>query len=288
MEKIVYVLDSGSDFERDQEGGLALQYPIEFVPLNIHIGEEVYLDGIDLSKEEFYVKMAAPSELPKTSQPSPQLFYDLFKRLISEGNEVICLSLSSGVSGTYQSTLIARDMLEEEEQKHLHLVDTQQLSVTILMTLKKLDKLLAQGKSIPEAIQWVEDHKLKGKIYGLLDTLENLKKGGRISPAQAMIGGLLNIKPIIVVQNGKVDSLGKARGRKKGVQQLSEFIGSLEKYDTDYLFMAHNFQSFDEAKQELEQIIDVSQFKEVFYYTLGCTIGTHAGPKTIGIALMEK
>lgn len=288
MEKIVYVVDSGSDFEREQEAGLGLQYPVEFVPLNIHIGEEVYLDGVNLSKEDFYVKMAASPELPKTSQPSPQMFHDLFKKLISEGNEVICLSLSSGVSGTFQSTLIARDMLEEEEQAHLHLIDTQQLSVTILLTLKKLDQLLAAGKSVQEAVQWVEDHKLKGKIYGLLDTLENLKKGGRISPASAMIGGLLNIKPIVVVQNGKVDSLGKARGRKKGLQQMSEFIGPLDKYDTDYLFVAHNFKNPDEAKQELEQVIDTSAFKEVFYYTLGSTIGTHAGPDTLGIALMEK
>ncbi|GAA0360055.1 DegV family protein [Bacillus horti] len=288
MENIVYVLDSGSDFEREQLDKLNLQYPVEFIPLNIHIGDEVYLDGVNINKKEFYEKMAQSEELPKTSQPSPQMFFDMYKKLIDEGKQVVNLTLSSGVSGTYQSALIAKDMLEDAEKEHVHLVDTQQLSVTILLLLKKLDTLLTEGKSLNEAIGWLEDNKHKGTMFGLLDTLENLKKGGRISSAQAMIGGLLNIKPLVEIKDGKVESLGKARGRKKGQQLLADSIGSIDHYTSDSIFIAHNFATLDDAKQELSQILDVNAFEQVFYYTLGSTIGTHAGPNTLGIALMKK
>jgi DegV family protein with EDD domain len=286
MSNVVFILDSGSDFEK--ENRLNLTHPVEVVPLNIHFGDEVYLDGVDLSKDEFYAKMEQSAELPKTSQPSPQSFHDVFKKHLDEGKEVLCITISSELSGTYQSTLIAKDMLEEDEQQRVHLIDSRNITVVILFLIKMADRLLNEGKSISEVVQAIEETKERVRFFGILDTLENLKKGGRISPAQAMIGGLLNIKPLCTIANGKVESIGKARGRKKGLLQLQAFVGDLNQYEDDVLFIAHSFKTDEEAKDEALQVIDMGRFGEVHYYKFGSTIGTHAGKNVLGICLRLK
>lgn len=286
MSEVVFVVDSGSDYEQDNRSGITRK--VEFVPLNSHFGDEVFLDAIDFTKDEFYVKMANSPELPKTSQPSPQAFYDVFKRNLDEGKEIITITISSDLSGTFQSATIAKDMLTEEEQQKVHLVDSRNVSVVLVYLMKRADNLLNEGKSVKEVVQWLDANKDKTTVYALLDTLENLKKGGRISAAQAMIGGLLNIKPLITLKDGKVESLGKARGRKKGIKELVDIIGDIEQYDRDYLFIVHSFLSEEEAREEAKAVVDESQFQEVFYFKLGSTIGTHAGTNAIAIVLKRK
>jgi DegV family protein with EDD domain len=286
MKNVVFVVDSGSDFEFDNE--LNIQHPVEVVPLNIQIGDAEFLDGVDINKEEFYHKMAASNQLPKTSQPSPQHFYDTFQKYIDEGKTVVSLSIAASLSGTYQSSTIAKEMLTAEEQKNIFLIDTNTVSVAVLLLLKQADEMLVEGNSVENTVEFVEETKNKLKIFALLDTLENLKKGGRISQTQAFIGGLLNIKPIIVVDQGKVDPLGKARGRKKGLQQLSESISKLEKYEKDMLFIAYSFATVEEAKAEVEHVVDVNQFSNTYYYKLGSTIGTHGGVNVLGLGLKER
>lgn len=286
MSNVVFVVDSGSDYEL--ESALAMEHTVEVVPLNIHIGKNEYLDGVTITKDEFYEKMASSVELPKTSQPSPQQFYDAFKKYIEEGNRIICLSISSELSGTFQSATIAKDMLKDEEQKSVTLIDTTSVSAVVLLLLKKADELLNDGTSVEDVVSWIEDNKHKTKVYALLDTLENLKKGGRISAAQALIGGLLTIKPLVTIANGKVETLGKSRGRKRGLQQLSELFTNLELFETDLLFVVHSFNTVEEARLELKHVIDESLFSNVYYYKLGSTIGTYAAAQTIGIALKEK
>lgn len=286
MSNVVFVVDSGSDYEL--ENALAMKHTVEVVPLNIHIGKDEYLDGVTITKDEFYEKMASSVELPKTSQPSPQQFYDAFKKYIEEGNRIICLSISSELSGTFQSATIAKDMLKDEEQKSVTLIDTTSVSAVVLLLLKKADELLNDGTSVEDVVSWIEDNKHKTKVYALLDTLENLKKGGRISAAQALIGGLLTIKPLVTIANGKVETLGKSRGRKRGLQQLSELFTNLELFETDLLFVVHSFNTVEEARLELKHVIDESLFSNVYYYKLGSTIGTYVAAQTIGIALKEK
>lgn len=286
MSNVVFVVDSGSDYEL--ENALAMKHTVEVVPLNIHIGKDEYLDGVTITKDEFYEKMASSEVLPKTSQPSPQQFYDAFKKYIEKGKRIICLSISSELSGTFQSATIAKDMLKDEEQKSVTLIDTTSVSAVVLLLLKKADELLNDGTSVEDVVSWIEDNKHKTKVYALLDTLENLKKGGRISAAQALIGGLLTIKPLVTIANGKVETLGKSRGRKRGLQQLSELFTNLELFETDLLFVVHSFNTVEEARLELKHVIDESLFSNVYYYKLGSTIGTYAAAQTIGIALKEK
>jgi DegV family protein with EDD domain len=282
---VVFILDSGSDFEKENQ--INIKTPVEVIPLNIHFGEEVYLDGVDLSKEEFYAKMSIFEELPKTSQPSPQAFYDGFKRHLDKGCTVVSLSIASDLSGTFQSATIAKDMLSEEEQTKVFLIDTKNVSVTILHMLKYADTMLLEGKAVEEVVQWIEAHKDQFRIYALLDTLENLKKGGRISQTQAFIGGLLNIKPMVTIEEGKVETLGKSRGRKRGLKELSTYVDGIGGLNKEYLFVAHSFDTVEEATSELDLIIDQTQFDHTLYYKLGSTIGTHAGKNTLGIGVYK-
>ncbi len=283
---IVFLLDSGSDYE--QENQVGLQHEVEVIPLNIHFPDKDYLDGVTISKDEFYKKMESEAELPKTSQPSPQAFFDAYKKYIKENNEIICITISSLLSGTYQSASIAKDMLSEEDQQKVHLVDSENVSVTILYMAKKAEQLLLEGASAQEAVTWLEENKKKIIIFALLDTLENLKKGGRISSTQAFIGELLSIKPLVTVKDGKVDNLGKFRGRKKGLKEIANVLGDLQNYHLDHLFVVYNSDSLEESKQELELIIDPSLFEHVYYYKLGSTIGTHSGKNAVGVCLLEK
>jgi DegV family protein with EDD domain len=286
MSNVVFVVDSGSDYEL--ENALNMKHTVEVVPLNIHIGQDEYLDGVTISKDEFYEKMAASEVLPKTSQPSPQQFFDVFKKYIDKGKTILSLSISSELSGTFQSASIAKSMLTDEEQKNVTLIDTTSVSAVVLLLLKRADELLNDGTSLEDVVSWIEENKKKTKVYALLDTLENLKKGGRISAAQALIGGLLTIKPLVTIANGKVETLGKSRGRKRGLQQLSELFSNIDLFETDLLFVVHSFNTVEEAKEEVKHVIDESLFSNVYYYKLGSTIGTYAAAQTIGIALKEK
>jgi DegV family protein with EDD domain len=286
LQNVVFILDSGSDFEKENQ--IKVQHPVEIVPLNIQIGEEQFLDGVDISKEQFYQKMAASAELPKTSQPSPQSFYDVFKKYIDDGKQIISISIASGLSGTFQSSTIAKNMLDEEEQKNVFLIDSKCVSVGLLYLVKKADDMLLNGTEISKVVSWMEERKEKMGIFALLDTLENLKKGGRISATQAFIGELLNIKPLVLVGHGKVETLGKFRGRKKGLKELSEIASSKKDLDHEFLFIAHSFDTEEEAVEELKSVMDPSIFNNTYYYKLGSTIGTHAGKNIMGICLVEQ
>lgn len=286
MSDVVFVLDSGSDFETDNQ--LQLTRPVEVVPLNIYFGDDVYLDGVDLTKDQFYTKMEQSEELPRTSQPSPQAFYDQFKKHLDQGSEILCITISSDLSGTYQSALIAKGMLTDEEQENVHVVDSRNITVVILFFVQMADRMLNEGKSLREVVQAIEQTRDKVRFFGMLETLENLKKGGRISAAQAMIGGLLNIKPLCTISNGKVEAIGKSRGRKKGLIQLQTYVGDLNQYEDDILFIAHSFKTDEEAKEEAKQVIDLQRFRETHYYKMGSTIGTHTGPNVLAICLRLK
>ncbi|WP_025026827.1 DegV family protein [Caldalkalibacillus mannanilyticus] len=283
---VVFILDSGSDFEVENQ--IQVKHPVEVIPLNIHIDEHVYLDGVDINKTQFYEKMAASQALPKTSQPSPQAFYEVFKKYIEQGNHIISISIASELSGTFQSSSIAQNMLSDEEQNKVFLIDSKNVSVAILYMVKVADQLLSEGVAVEEVVRRLEEMKDNIKIFALLDTLENLKKGGRISQTQAFIGELLNIKPMVCVEYGKVENLGKFRGRKKGLKELSSTLSSAAPYDTDYLFIVHSFDTYEEAEEEAKAVLDPEQFMHTYFYKLGSTIGTHAGKNTLGICVLKK
>lgn len=186
------LVDSAADFSQEEikERGLYL------VPLQVNFEEEQYLDGVNLRRDEFYQKLTSGKVFPKTSQPSPQEFLNVFEEVKKNGDELICILLSSALSGTYQSALLARNMVEYEK---IYLVDSLSAVVAVQMLCDTALKRIAQGKTAEEIVEELEEVKGRTRIFAALDTLEYLAMGGRISKAAAAIGEMANIKPVITV-----------------------------------------------------------------------------------------
>ncbi len=286
MKKITFMLDSGSDYEPVFNS--LFDFPVRVIPLFVNIEGREYQDSITLSKEEFYQKMAAAKDLPKTSQPTPTQFYDAYLEEIAKGNEVLVLSLSSKLSGTYQSATIGQAMLDDDDQDKVYIVDSLNVSAMIILLLLRANALLKDNKSLAEVAADLEQYRERISFFALLDTLENLRKGGRISATKAAVGGMLSIKPLVTINDGLMESLDSFRGRNKGLQSLvTRLEGVLDQVDQETLFIINNYE--DRAQLDLDlSSFPLSGFKNIHYITIGPTIGTYAGPNVLGFGYVEK
>lgn len=286
MKKITFMLDSGSDYEPVFNS--LFDFPVRVIPLFVNIEGREYQDSITLSKEEFYQKMAAAKDLPKTSQPTPTQFYDAYLEEIAKGNEVLVLSLSSKLSGTYQSATIGQAMLDDDDQDKVYIVDSLNVSAMIILLLLRANALLKDNKSLAEVAADLEQYRERISFFALLDTLENLRKGGRISATKAAVGGMLSIKPLVTINDGLMESLDSFRGRNKGLQSLvTRLDGVLDQVDQETLFIINNYE--DRAQLDLDlSSFPLSGFKNIHYITIGPTIGTYAGPNVLGFGYVEK
>ena len=272
------VVDSTFDFTPEKLRELG----IEIVRLRVHFGDEEFVDGENITPPEFYERLIESDTLPTTSQATPAEFSELFERLTGEGHDVLALTISSALSGTYQSAMIAAS----EFPGRVRVVDT--LSVTLGAQIIALyaHRLVAEGKGLDEAAQLVEANKGRVHLIALLDTLEYLKRGGRISSAAAFAGGVLSIKPVITLRDGAVAVIGKARGSKNGNNLLSQTI---EKYGVDFSMpYMLGYSGLSDAtllkyKQDSARLW-VGHTDDLPIMMIGSVIGTHAGPGAIGVA----
>ena len=192
------------------------EYNIEIVPLSIIFGNEVYLDGIEITTPDFYEKMAATKGLPKTSQPTPQAFVEAFQRAHSRG-PVLCITLSSGLSGTYQSAVLAKAMVDFE----VEVIDSLNISIGIGMQVIEACRLAERGKSLQEIKEAILKYRSEMIAYFTLNTLENAVKGGRVKPWEGGIAQFLSIKPVMsTLPDGTLGNSEKIRGRKKAIKRL--------------------------------------------------------------------
>lgn len=278
MTTIRIVTDSTADIPL----ALRKELNIEMVPLKIHFGDEQYLDTVTLSSEEFYPKLTSSPHFPRTSQPSPAEFLDLYQSLLEEPDtEIISIHLSSALSGTYQSALLASTMLEEHPGK-VHVCDSRSASYGIGALVAAAAKAAKAGKSAAEIIDLVQTMRENFYIYFLVDTLEFLQKGGRIGKASALFGSLLNIKPILSIdREGEVAAIDKVRGQKKAIARILELLAAdVPDRRIIQLHIAHanNLEGAELLREAIMQQFGVQQ---VDYITLGPVIGAHAGPGTI-------
>ncbi|MFG6496394.1 DegV family protein [Fictibacillus sp. UD] len=275
-----FIVDSASDLKINRE---KLEYPLTVVPLNVQFGEDHYLDGVNISEDEFYRRMSIEPELPKTSQPSPQSFYEAFQKEVDKGNDVLYIGISSNLSGTVQSATIGKSMLKDDEQEKVTILDSGIASGGVQILLNEAIEMYQAGKSLSEIMNQLNQTKSGIKAYVLLETLENLKKGGRISAVQGAIAGMLNIKPMISIVDGVVETIGKFRGSKKGLSKMKEIISEWKEANPDKaLYLIHSFSSTDEVKKEFEELFSLSSFPKVIYTRFGSTIGTYSSEKAIG------
>ncbi|MBD0379357.1 DegV family protein [Paenibacillus sedimenti] len=278
MSKIRIVTDSTADIPLSVRQELI----IEMVPLKIHFGSEEYLDAVTLQSDQFYEKLRTSTHFPRTSQPSPAEFLDLYRKLL-EGpdTEIISIHLSSALSGTYQSALLASTMLEEDEGK-VHVVDSRSASYGIGALVVAAAKAAMEGQSTEQILQLVRSMRENFYIYFLVDTLEFLQKGGRIGKASALFGSLLNIKPILSIDaEGEVAAIEKVRGHKKAIARILELLAAdLAGGGIHTLHIAHA-NNLEGAEQLREVILQHFAVQHADYIALGPVIGAHAGPGTI-------
>ncbi|MFD0959396.1 DegV family protein [Paenibacillus chungangensis] len=280
MGKVRIVTDSTSDIPQQVRERLG----ITMVPLKVHFGEETYQDAVTIDPELFYNKLKASSALPTTSQPSPIEFSEVYERLLKEDSDgpIISIHLAANLSGTYQSATIAQSMLEEDGAD-ITVVDSKSASYGIGLQVIKAAKLAAAGESKEVILAELERLRVDLQLYFLVDTLEYLQKGGRIGRASALLGSLLNIKPILSLdENGGVYSVDKVRGSKKAVSRIVAMLK--DKFGDDPVGMVMAWTDAPGSAVELEERLKAElNVQETGYTTVGAVIGTHTGPGTSAV-----
>ncbi|MET3850222.1 DegV family protein [Paenibacillus sp. OAE614] len=280
MTKPVIVTDSTADIPED----IAKQHDIHVVPLRLMFGEDTFEDGVDISAEVFYKRLVQSEQLPTTSQASPADYMQVYQEIMNEypGSPIISIHISSGLSGTYQSATIAKSMLEGDPD--ITIVDSKSASYGFGLLVVHAARLAAEGKTAEEIVRSVEEVRRQRKLYFLVDTLEYLQKGGRIGKAAAMIGNLLNIKPILSIdEEGIIYAVEKVRGRKKALARILErFREDLGGVQNINVAVGH---TADPASAEpvLEDLSRDFRLQEVVLTNIGPVVGTHVGPGTLAV-----
>lgn len=277
---IKIVTDSASDIVDNRREDMAV------LPISITFGSEEYQDGVTLTHQKFYEKLIECDELPVTSQVPPFAFEEAFREAVEQGDQVIAITLSSKLSGTWQSACIAAEGFGDK----VRVVDSENASIGQHALVEYALRLKEEGMAFEEIVERLESDKGRIRLIALLDTLEYLKKGGRISKAAAMAGSLLSIKPVIAIQRGEVAILGKARGSKQGNNLLAEQIRQTGGIDFGKPFVLGYTGLGDSLLQKY--IADHEAFwkpsvHELETSSVGGTIGTHVGPGAIGVAFFS-
>jgi DegV family protein with EDD domain len=273
------VTDSTSDIPPTQAEALG----ITIVPLTVFFGDEAYLDGVGLDNTGFYRKLQASKALPRTSQPSPAQFQEVYTRLIHEGaNSILSVHLSSKLSGTYQSACTARDSLPDDV-KHIpiDIIDSQSISVGMARPILQAAREAREGLSLEEIKTHLLDELSRTRILAVLDTLEFVKRGGRIGGAQAFLGNMLSVKPIISLSEGAVVPVEQPRTRSKAYARVAQLVSEMGKLEAISLAEAS-----EEVGQQLAQALKSIYPGEIPRYKLGAVLGTHTGPGTAAVAVV--
>ncbi|QEK11843.1 DegV family protein [Crassaminicella thermophila] len=259
-------------------------YDITVFPLTIRFGDEEFHDQVDLSTEEFFRRLRTSETLPTTSQVPPNVFLEEFKNTLENGYEIILINGSSEISGTHRSSLMAKNELGSED---ITIIDTLALSYSCGMIVVEAAKMAKEGKNKQEILDRIEDMKNKVDHIFSVETLEYLKKGGRLSATKATIGKILNIKPILIIKDGKIELFDKVRGSKKVIPKMIEIAEQRGiKRHSEYICIAHggNVEGLEKLKKE---VMNAFQPKKIITTEIGCTIGTHTGPGLLGILYMR-
>lgn len=281
MADIKIIVDSGSDIPQE----IADKYDIGIISFLSLFGEEQYVQRVDITNEEFFDKLESFDGFPTTSQTPYGDMYDYFSAQCREHKSVIYFALSSAASGQYQTAnLVKNEIIEENPDADFHIVDTKTFSLYIARTAVHAAQMAQEGKGVDKIISECEKYVKRWKAYLLVDTLKYLEKGGRLSKAAAFVGTMLDIKPILTIEHGLVESMDKLRGKKKLLDKLIEKIQDDPDFDEDDPKFLVVQSDEDKGKEALDKLRD--EFGEdciEMYGEFGPLIGTHVGRGAIAI-----
>jgi DegV family protein with EDD domain len=255
------------------------RHGIEVVPLKVLFGEETFRDGVDMNNEEFFARLATSSKLPTTSAPSPGEFADLYTRLAKDYEGCISIHIGAQLSATAEA---ARVGAQTVEGFRVNVID----SGTVTMPMAFLCRVAAESATLEEATAAVEQRVPKCRVLALLDTLRYIEMGGRVSRAQAMIGTMLDLKPLLLVAGGEqVKALDRVRTRSRAIPRMVEFFQA--DLPVEHVAVVHA-QAPDEAERIAADLRQRFPELEVPVGQIGCVLGTHTGPKALGLVYIKK
>lgn len=274
------VTDSASDLNEELER----KNNIRVVPLSVTFGKETIKDRTEINSEEFFNKLKTAEEIPVTSQVAPNEFIDVFKSILEDGDEILGIFMSSQMSGTFNSALLAKEMLNTDK---ITIVDSKMVSLGEGLLVAKAAKMISEGIKIEEIVIKVNLYIEKMKAFIIVDTLEYLRKGGRLSASQAFIGGVLNLKPILTFSNSELVPLDRVRGRKKALNWIKNWLDANQiDLSNKCVYMLHS--------QELQYLEDLKKIlieeygaKHIIQSKVGAVVGTHSGPGAIGFCFIN-
>lgn len=284
------IVDSSADIEEDY----ARDHGIQIIPMTITFGNEEFAEGVDITRTEFFQRLVETDELPRTSQIPPMVFQDIFQEIVTAGDTAVVITLSSHISGTYQSACIAAAPFKES----VFVVDSENATIGERLLAERAWALREEGLSAADIAYCLDQEKKDIRLVASLDTLEYLHRGGRISGAAAAIGGLLSIKPVVGVVDGDVVVLGKARGSKASRNMVFEEIEKAGDVDlTRPIWVAYSGLSDKTARKYIADSLAIATEKglisspdeiEMPLTLVGAVIGTHVGPGGVAFAFFAR
>jgi DegV family protein with EDD domain len=270
------VTDSTADLTREQQEAAG----ITVVPLNVHFGDQVFRDHVDLTGDEFFHRLKASAQLPRTSQPSVGSFEEVFRGLHKTGGDIVAIHLSSKVSGTYNSALMAARSVDPAA---IEVVDSLSTSMALGFMALEGARLAKAGKDRTTIAARLRELVPKGRVVCVVDTLTYLERGGRIGKARALLGSLLNVKPILQLKDGEVVPLGRARGRPQALTRLVELLA--RDGQVGQLAIMHGAAPA-EAAQLRDRVASSYPGLDILLTEIGAVLGTHTGPGVIGFTYL--
>lgn len=281
MNEIKIICDSLSDVNKEY----LEKYDIDVVPLTVILNEKEYRDGIDMQPEEFYRILREENAYPKTSQATYAQFKEVFDKYTKDGKKILYISGSAAATGTCQSAIMAKNDTEGE----IYIYDSNNLTFGAGFFVVKAAEMINEGKTIEEVFKALDEIKEKYVLMFSVDTLEYLKKGGRISSTKATVGSLLNIKPILEVKDGLVSQVGQVRGKKNVLNKMIECIKERLGDDLDQEEVYIGYSDDLKEREKLTEIAkEVFKPKKIGYFIIGTCVGSHSGPGVGGILVFKK
>jgi len=283
------ISDGGCDFTKEE----VQKHNIDIVPFYVMLENDNYLkEGVDISKEDYFKRLKEDKSLfPKTAQPNPQDYIDVYTPHLKAGKDIISLTISSKFSGTYNSACLAASMVQDDyPDRTIIVIDSLNCAIGQGLVLKEMVKMRDKGYSISKTAQLAEEVIKTVKIYFSLDTLEYLKKGGRVGPTTALVGGILGLRPILHIVDGAVEQLDSVRGKDKVLNLIEEGIVAALKDEVQNINLSIGHILREEDAVKFKSSLETSLGTEISnpVVEVGATIGTHAGPGAVAIAYCKK